>query len=79
RKLMLFDRAITARDIGSLIVMDEHGDIVIDATAEPARTLNARGKDYFEIHRARTDQGLFITGARTSRLTGQRVLVLSRR
>lgn len=79
RKLMLFDRAVTAKDIGSLIVMDEHGDIAIDATAEPARKLNALGKDYFEIHRARADQGLFITGARTSRLTGQRVLVLSRR
>lgn len=79
RKLMLFDRAVTAKDIGSLLVIDEHGDIILDATSEPARKLNVVGRDYFEIHRTRADQGLFITGARTSRLTGLRILVLTRR
>ncbi len=37
RKLILFDRAASARDMGVMFVLNEHGEIVIDAgLAQPA-------------------------------------------
>jgi hypothetical protein len=52
RQLVLFDRAGTARDLGVMLVLDEHGDSVLDAGAVPARRLNNADRDYFRAHKA---------------------------
>ncbi|KZB98971.1 Phytochrome-like protein cph2 [Methylobacterium radiotolerans] len=79
RQLILFDRAATARDLGVMLVLDENGDSVIDAAQVPARKANYVDRDYFQAHKARGDLGLFVSRPLVSRLTGVRMVVLSRR
>ena len=79
RQLILFDRAVTARDMGVFLVVDENGDTLFDANAIPARPLNNADRSYFRAHRDRPDLGLFISEPVTSRLLGVPVIVLSRR
>ncbi len=79
RQLILFDRAATAQDLGAMVVVDEHGDSVIDAEAVPARKANYADRDYFRAHKAHADLGLVIGRPQLSRLMGVRVIALSRR
>ena len=79
RQLILFDRAATARDMGVMIVIDDHGDIIADLDAVPPRKGNFVDRDYFRAHKARADLGLFIGQPLVSRLTGERMLPFSRR
>ena len=79
RQLILFDRASTARDLGVMLVLDENGNSIIDAAGWPARQLNNADRDYFLAHKANPDLGLHISKPLVSRLTGSRIVVLSRR
>lgn len=79
RQLILFDRAVSARDMGAMLVLDENGQSVIDAGALPARKVNNSDRTYFKAHRARADLGLVISEPVVSHLLGTYVLVLSRR
>ena len=79
RQLILFDRASTARDLGVMLVLDENGDSIIDASAVPPRKLNNADRDYFKAHKANPKLGLHISRPLVSRLTGSRIVVLSRR
>jgi len=51
RQLVLFDRSSNAKDMGSLLVTDAAGDIVIDSRSVPPRKNNLSDRDYFQIHR----------------------------
>ncbi len=79
RQLVLFDRSAMARDMGVILVLDEHGDSIIDAGALPPRRVNNADRDYFKAHKVRADLGLHISRPLISRLTGVPVIVLSRR
>ena len=79
RQLILFDRAATARDMGVMIVIDEHGDIVADIDAVPPRKGNYLDREYFQVQKARAGLGLYVGQPIVSRLTGERMLPFSRR
>jgi diguanylate cyclase (GGDEF)-like protein len=79
RQLILFDRAATARDMGVMLVLDEHGDSVADIGAVPPRAGNYADREYFQVHRARAALGLYVGRPIVSRLTGERMLPFSRR
>ena len=79
RQLILFDRAATARDMGVMIVIDEHGGIVADIDAVPPRKGHYSDREYFQVHKARAGLGLHIGRPIVSRLTGERMLPFSRR
>ncbi|KQQ45027.1 dethiobiotin synthetase [Methylobacterium sp. Leaf125] len=79
RQLVLFDRAGTARDMGVMLVIDAHGNIVEDLGAIPPRKGNYVDREYFQVHRERADLGLFVGKAIVSRLTGEPMLPFSRR
>lgn len=79
RQLILFDRAATARDLGVMIVINEHGDVIADLDAVPPREGNYADRDYFQVHKARAGLGLFVGQPMVSRLTGERMLPFSRR
>lgn len=79
RQMMLFDRAATAKDIGVMLVLDEHGDSLYDAAGYPPRKVNNADRDYFKAHKAREDLGLLISHPLISKLTGVPIVVLSRR
>ncbi|WP_457107172.1 diguanylate cyclase [Methylobacterium sp. P5_C11] len=79
RQLILFDRAATARDMGVMLVIDEHGDVVDDIGAVPPRKGNYADREYFQIHRANGRLGLHVGRPIVSRLDGERMLPFSRR
>ncbi|CAO4167269.1 sensor domain-containing diguanylate cyclase [Methylorubrum populi] len=79
RQLVLFDRAMTARDLGLMLILDESGDSVSDADAFPARRVNNADRAYFRAHRERADLGLIISPPLVSHLLNEPVIVLSRR
>jgi diguanylate cyclase (GGDEF)-like protein len=79
RQLILFDRASGARDMGVMLVLDENGDSIIDAAMTPPRRANYADREYFQAHKARADLELYITQPLVSRLTGGRVIGLTRR
>jgi hypothetical protein len=79
RQLILFDRAATAQDMGVMLVLDKNGDNIIDASTVPARKANYADRDYFQAHKAQAGLGLFINRPLVGRLTGIRMVVLSRR
>ena len=70
RHSTLFDRAATAEYLGSLLVLDATGDIVADSTAVTPHQLNFADRDYFTVHRDRTDAGLYVSRPFRSRLRG---------
>jgi diguanylate cyclase (GGDEF)-like protein len=79
RRLVLFDRSATARDIGDVLVIDEHGNALVDAGSLSPRQGNYADRDYFRVHEARDGLGLHVGRPLVSRLTGERMLPFSRR
>ncbi|KTS38650.1 dethiobiotin synthetase [Methylobacterium indicum] len=79
RQRILFDRAVNAKDLGVMLVLDENGDTAFDAAAWPARRVNNAERVYFQAHKARADLGLYISQPLVSQLTGAPIIVLSRR
>ena len=60
RQLVLFDRSSNAQDLGSLLVTNAAGDVVIDSRAVPARKFNLSQRDYFKVQQE-ANAGLFIS------------------
>ncbi len=79
RQRVLFDRAVNAKDLGAMLVLDEYGNALYDAAGWPARRLNSGDRDYFLAHKADPDLGLHISRPVISQLIGKPVIVLSRR
>jgi diguanylate cyclase (GGDEF)-like protein len=81
RQAILFDRSATARGMGSLLVLDETGTIIIDSASRESRSGNFADRDYFLVHKTeRTDSGLYISHPYQSRLRqGDWSIALSRR
>ncbi len=62
RYRVLFDRAASASFMGSLIIVDEAGNLITDAGPVIApRSLNVADRDYFTIHRDNSHIGLFVS------------------
>jgi diguanylate cyclase (GGDEF)-like protein len=77
RQMILFDTAASARQFGAIQVFDAHGDLTIDAaTLNPAQQ-NRADEDYFKIHQADGERGLFISKPMLHQ--GVYSIVLSRR
>ncbi|SPB17227.1 diguanylate cyclase [Caballeronia novacaledonica] len=70
RNDVLFDRAATARDLGSILVLDESGKIVIDSASVTPREGNFSDRRYFTIQRDNPSTGLYLSSPYASRLRG---------
>jgi len=80
RRELIFERAGASRHIGSLVVLDTQGNVVIDAASEIPRATNLGDRDYFTVHRDHPDAGLYVSGFIHSRLRNNApTMVLSRR
>lgn len=79
RRLVLFDRVATARDLGVMFVLNENGDIAEDAASSVPRKGNYVDRDYYQAHKANPYLGLYIGKPIISRLTGERMVNFSRR
>lgn len=61
RQFLLFDHSATAQDMGSLLVIDETGKVVIDSKSVPPRSIYVADRDYFKVHRDSPNLGLYIS------------------
>lgn len=75
--LILFDHAATAQHYGRIRIFDETGKLKLDSsTLHPAQE-SCADKEFFKIHRASSDAGLYVSDPEVG--TGAPALVLSRR
>jgi hypothetical protein len=80
RQLVLFDGAASARDMGSMLVLDEAGNAILDSQSAIPRHINASDRDYFLVHRNSPDVGLYVGRPYMSRQTNAGMsIALSRR
>ncbi|MGF6970278.1 hypothetical protein OKW43_007373 [Paraburkholderia sp. WC7.3g] len=80
RGQILFDRAATAKNLGSMLVLDASGNVVIDAGNDTPRKGNFADRDYFKVQRDNPDAGLYVSAPFRSRLrNGSPSIALSRR
>ncbi|WP_241171654.1 sensor domain-containing diguanylate cyclase [Burkholderia multivorans] len=80
RRGVLFDHAMTAQYLGSMLVLDAQGNIVLDSQNDVPRHGNFSDRKYFTVHRVRADVGLYVSDPFASRLRGGTPsIVLSRR
>jgi diguanylate cyclase (GGDEF)-like protein len=68
RNIALFDRAATASYLGSFLVLNSNGDIVIDAANELPRDGNFADQEYFKVHQDNPNAGLYVGHPYLSRL-----------
>ncbi|MCJ2041354.1 sensor domain-containing diguanylate cyclase [Methylobacterium sp. J-059] len=79
RHMILFDRSATGLGFGFIMVMNATGDLVSSSQSITPRALNRADGEYFQYFIAHSDDGLHISPPAISRLTGQWVVMLSRR
>jgi diguanylate cyclase (GGDEF)-like protein len=60
RHAVLFDRAATAKYLGSMLVLDASGNIVMDSGSEVPRKGNFADRKYFTVQRDNPHAGLFV-------------------
>ena len=70
RRQVLFDRAATAKYLGSMLVLDASGNIVVDSGGDVPRHGNFSDRRYFTIQRDNPNAGLYIGDPFRSRLRG---------
>ncbi|NEV02077.1 sensor domain-containing diguanylate cyclase [Bradyrhizobium uaiense] len=78
RQVVLFDRAATAKDLGSILVLSTAGDVTLDSRTLTPRSANYADRDFFQVHQKRADSGLFISPPWVTS-DGEYLISLSRR
>ncbi|MBN3847036.1 GGDEF domain-containing protein, partial [Paraburkholderia sp. Ac-20342] len=61
RQMVLFDGSISAKDMGSVFVLDARGNVRFDSRTTEPQPGNFADRDYFKVHRDKPDAGLFIS------------------
>nr|WP_311529690.1 sensor domain-containing diguanylate cyclase [uncultured Ralstonia sp.] len=80
RGFALFDRAATATYLGSMLVLDAQGNVVIDSANEIPRKANFSDREYFKVQRDNPNAGLYVGDPYSSRLRdGSPSIPLTRR
>ncbi|TDV06761.1 diguanylate cyclase (GGDEF)-like protein [Paraburkholderia caballeronis] len=80
RHLALFDRSTNARDMGSVLVTDADGNVVLDSRSVRPGAIDLSDNDYFKVQQQTADAGLYISKPFLSRLAGEgQAIGLSRR
>ena len=80
RQFFLFDSALKAKYVNSIILLNDAGNVVGDSLSLVPRSGNFTDRDYFQAHQDRADVGLFVSRPFRSRLANQQwVIAISRR
>ena len=61
RQLILFDQAATASHFGAIQVFDAQGNLTIDSATLTPVAHNSADEEFFKVHRADGERGLFIS------------------
>lgn len=78
RQMILFDRAASAKDMGSIFVLDKLGSVILDSRSENPINENYVNKDFFKVHKAVANSGAYI-GTPFRMANGEYVVAISRR
>ncbi|EJE52833.1 PAS domain S-box/diguanylate cyclase (GGDEF) domain-containing protein [Acidovorax sp. CF316] len=78
RNGVLFDNSLQVPGSGSVLVVDERGDVVLDSSALKPRQANFADRDYFLAFSQGGQQGLHVGRPVPSRITGLYILPLTR-
>ncbi|HTR05819.1 MAG TPA: diguanylate cyclase [Paraburkholderia sp.] len=80
RGQLLFDRAITAQYLGSMLVVDAAGNVIMDSADDTPSKDNFADRDYFQVQRDDPNAGLYVSAPFRSRSRdGAQSIALSRR
>jgi len=79
RHQLLFDSLPQMRGVGTMVVLDEEGNIVTDSKSVQPRGLGFGQRDYFRVHKESASAGLFVSRPFFSRLTNLWSIAISRR
>ncbi len=80
RQMVLFDGSASAKDMGSILVLDPAGNVIFDSQASPPRRINLAERDYFRVQRDSPNVGLYVSHPFIPKVTGKDVsIALSRR
>ncbi|MEI9916546.1 MAG: diguanylate cyclase [Methylovirgula sp.] len=80
RQETLFDRSATAQGLGSILVLDEDGAVVLDSRRTPPPKINLADRDYFQVQKNNPNVGLYVSRPFQSRLaSGVWMIAISRR
>src|ERR1700749_2206062 len=61
RHLILFDHAAPAKHFGAIQVFDPSGKLIVDASTLDPLPEDRADEEFFQVHRERTDVGLYIS------------------
>lgn len=78
RNQVLFDKSLRARGVGDVMVLNERGDLLLDATTLTPKKANFADRDYFQAFASGGHQGLFVGFPVISRIKNSYVLPISR-
>jgi diguanylate cyclase (GGDEF)-like protein len=78
RNMILFDRSATAQDVGSILVLDRDGNVIVESRSLTARKANYAEREYFQHHRDSTDNGPYVSRPWVTK-PGVHVIGISRR
>ncbi len=70
RHVALFDNSLRAQGIGSILVLDRAGNVVLDSRFVKPRKANFADRDYFRVFQNGAHKGLYVGAPVRSRLTG---------
>ena len=78
RQLLLFDRAATAKDMGSIFVLDKNGTVVMDSRTLSPQADNYAQSDFFAVQKLVRDAGPYVSKVWIS-ASGEYLIAISRR
>lgn len=78
RQLVLFDRSATARFLGTIMVLDAKGKLILDSSTLRPAPVEFANEEFFTAHRDFPDFGLYVKGPVKDQL-GENALAISRR
>lgn len=78
RQLVLFDRAATARDMGSIFVLNKFGAVILDSRTETPPADSYATHDFYRVHRDVPNAGAYV-GVPWRAADGEYYTAISRR
>jgi PAS domain S-box-containing protein len=79
RQHILFDGVVSARYLGAVVVLDEHGNVLAQSNSPTPQSGNVSDREYFTAHRDNPHLGLFISHPFRGRGSHQWSIGISRR
>ena len=79
RNLILFDRSATARHLGTIMVLDEAGNVRLNSRTLTPTPVNLADRDYFQAQKNNGAIGMYISRPFITRTSKEQVIGVSRR